>query len=554
MANGLVETLLELLSDPGAAAAQADLAQAAALGRQELSFRQRAAAAAFQLRQAKADGADDQEIAELEAELKKRNARLEAATAQAAAADLKRPLPDPKQAQVFGRAQGTVEKPPVTAAVLTASGQVAASVAAAANGTFHIAVEGDLTDVTLQLSDAAGRVLYRASQPVSIAAGTVLYLDVSLREPKQGPGPVPTEMRMPNLVGQSESVARALLRRMGVTNVEIVDQVADGEPGIVLAQVPRPTTVLQSDIKVSLLVRRASGERPAPAFLPGFIGRPRAEAEAKLREVGLPVTVKRQPDSGPPDIVLDQSPAEGTPLKQVRTVGLVVSEPREAPPETVVVPDVVGKSRDLALELLKATDLGAEVKDTADAGVPAGVTKQDPAAGTTVKRKSVVQITVNTPPVVQPNLVAVPTVTGGTSAEARRRLLALGLDIQVKSVPSTEPKGRVIAQDPAANARVRAGTVVTVPVSTGAAPTAASPGEHTALIRAMADDPRAEEAGLTTDRITTLFVTGEITEIDAARTLANAAPREIRTRLQLRTVAEATRFRAILAKAIRALD
>jgi hypothetical protein len=70
----------------------------------------------------------------------------------------------------------------------------------------------------------------------------------------------------------------------------------------------------------------------------------------------------------------------------------------------------------------------------------------------------------------------------------------------------------------------------------------------------MADDPRAEEAGLTTDRITMLFETGEITEIDAARTLAKAAPREIRTRLQLRTVAEATRFRAILAKAIRALD
>jgi beta-lactam-binding protein with PASTA domain len=95
------------------------------------------------------------------------------------------------------------------------------------------------------------------------------------------------------------------------------------------------------------------------------------------------------------------------------------------------------------------------------------VTKQDPAAGTTVKRKSVVQITVNTPPVVQPDLVAVPTVTGGSSAEARRRLLAVGLDIQVKSVPSTEPKGRVIAQDPAANARVRAGTVVMVSVARG---------------------------------------------------------------------------------------
>ncbi len=553
MAKSIEETLTESFSDPVSAAAQSDLAQAAALARQELSFRQRAGAAAAQLRQAKADGADLQEIAVLEAEFNKRTARLEAAGIQFRAADVKRPAPDKALAQVFGRADGKVEKPPLTAAALSQEGEILAQAAAAANGAFHLTHEGDLDTVTLQLSDGEGRVLYRSKEAVTIPAGAVEYVDVSLEPPKPEPGPVPTNPKMPDLIGQTEGSAVALLCRIGISETKIVDTVAEGQPDIVIKQAPEAGTVLANDAVPVLTVRRAPSGTQDPTFLPGFIGSHISEAEAKLKELGLATSITRKVDDGEPNIVLGQFPAEGTPLKDVSTVALSVSRKQDSQSETVTVPDLVGKSRDVSVEILSATGLEAKVKLTIDAEAGEGVTAQKPAAGRIVTRGSAVTITVNTPPGSGAGRVAVPNVIGRKVDEAKRVLELLELQMEVQSKADEAPEGQVIDQAPKATARIKAGSTVLVTVSQGSGRRRRGSGDLAGLVREMARDPRSDDSGLTVERIETMLQSVDVVSLDDARALAETPVKAVRDRMKLSSQAAASRFRAILRKALRTL-
>lgn len=554
MEKGLQEALLELLTDPGTAAAQGDIAQAAALARQEVSFRQRTGAAAARLRRARENGADPEKIAALEALVRKRTARLEVAGVQARAADFKRPQPDDATAQVFGRAEGTVEKPPLTVAALSQGGDVLAHTFALDNGAFHLTHEGDLEDVTLQMSDDEGRVLFRLTDPVTIPAGTVAYFDVSLEPPKPEPGPVPTKPKMPDLIGQSEGVALALLRRIGRTDAKVVDKVAEGQPDVVIAQSPAAGADLTEETKIKLTVRRVKDDAPEIAYLPGFVGRTLAVAEAALKELGLEHTVKLRVDDGPPGLVLAQAPPEGTRLDKVEVVTLTVSQHRDKQPKTVVVPDVTGKPRDLALELLKAADLTAEIDAMADAGKPAGVIAQDPKAGTTVARGSAVTLTVNTPPEPKPGKVVVPALRGLARKDAVRLLEELQLEASIEGRHAAAPKGQVIRQEPEAGVRVEVGSRLALTASKGPLRRGEVDEDLDKLVKEMARDPRAEEGGMDSKRITAMLRGGEVEDLDAARAVAKASPTEVRDRLKLRSLKAASRFRAILRKALKKLD
>ena len=554
MAKDLEDILLKLLSTPGAAAAQADLAQAAALARQELSFHQRAGAAAARLRRAKADAADPAEIAALEVTLAQRTARLETATRQTDAANVKRPAPDKALAQVFGRATGAVEKPPLTLAAIGKSGEVAAQTVASKTGTFHLTAEGDLASITLQLSDAEGRVVFRSAEPVSVAAGSVLYFDATLDAPEPEPGPVPTRAKMPDLVGQGEGVAKALLDRLGATDIKISDKVADGQPGIVVDQSPKAGTALDDKSKITLTVRRAKGDEPDVIFMPGLIGSPLAEAKARLRTLGLSSSVKRKADDGPADIVLAQKPGEGTAIGDGDKLVLTVSQATDTAPETVIVPNLKEKSRDLAQQLLKATDLKASFSDTADTEAPAGVTAQDPEAGTVVKRKSTVQVTVNTPPETDPGKVIVPNLKGHDLRSALKLLKALQLEPDVETVTDAAPENQVIDQSPASGARVEKESGIDLTVSSGPKSDDGKQGDLTRLARDMELDPRMEDVGIDEDGVEARLRSGGVANLDGARALTELEPAEIRDRMKLRNLKTAASFRAILRKALKAFD
>jgi beta-lactam-binding protein with PASTA domain len=547
MSSGLETRLLDLLANPAAAAEQADLAQAAALRRQEIALRQRAGAAAARLRRAKEAGAPPEKTAALEALMKSRLARLDRTTRQAEAADIMRPKPDPQKAQVFGRTTGTVEKPPVTAAALSPEGKVLAASAAMANGSFHLATEGAFDRVTLQFSDAEGRALYRAAEPVTVEAGSVLLVEVALGAPKPEPGPVPTRLTMPDLVGQSEGVALALLDRLGL-KAEIEDRTEAGEPGIVLAQKPQAGTEIADGATVALTVRRAAGPSPGPQFLPGLVGKTRAEAETRLKELGLDAVVELRVDPGPAGIVLAQDPKEGTALAGLASVRLTVSEARSA--DALPVPDLRGRTEAAATDLLKALGFEVKVSTTQDPAAAEGVIAQDPAPGTLVKKGSTVAITVNAPPKQESGVVITPRLVGLDVAEARQLLKELGLDASEESVTDPAPRGRVLNQSPDAGTRLEPGKTVKLAVSTGRGRGRSGLDN---LRSAMARDVRAEETGIDARRLAKLFDAAGVTTLEGARALAELEPAALRDRLTLGSIAAARRFRAILRKALAGL-
>lgn len=550
MATGIETRFIELLNDPEAMALQADLAQAAALRRQEQAHRQRLGAAAARRRRAEELGLTEEEIAEAKADVSRRRERLAATMQRAEAADLRRPVPDRDRAQVFARFDGKPEAAPATLAALDAEGEVLARAAANEANSAHLAVEGTLKDVTLQVSDARGRVLYRTETLVTIPVGTIQYLEVSLKEPDPEPGPVPGVPRMPDLVGQSERVALTLLKRIGVSEPKVADRVEDGPPNIVLAQKPEPGTELAKGTKVSLEVRRAR-KGGQIRFMPGLIGTKQEEAERRLKALELKVAITLKVDSGPEGIVLDQDPKEGAPLEDITQAGLVISTRPEGGADRIRVPDLIGKTLAEATEILFALELKVKTREVQEAGKPAGVTAQTPDAGTVVGKGSSVALEVNSPPVTPPSLVILPSVIGQQRRTATKRLRELGLEVGAEELASPNPKGEVLEQDPEAGARLEKGTIVTLRYSTGAQEDGRA--DLMQVITAMARDPRAEKAGLTRVDIAKLFRAGRVEDVASARALSQRPDDEIQEALSLPTKTAAKRFGVILRKALKDL-
>jgi beta-lactam-binding protein with PASTA domain len=226
----------------------------------------------------------------------------------------------------------------------------------------------------------------------------VLYLDIPLGPPRPTPGPVPTEVTMPKLTGQSEGVALAVLHRLGRADVQVIDQIAEGQPGIVLAQVPKAGSVLVATSEITLTVRRAKDDpKPTEGVMPRLVGDSRDAAEQKLAQLKLEFKVELKPSDGLAGRVIAQEPAEGTPLDKVKEARLIVSQSLKtrADAPSVSVPDLVGKSRQAAQRALKAASLTATISETTDAQAAAGVTKQTPKAGSVVPHGTAVRLTVN---------------------------------------------------------------------------------------------------------------------------------------------------------------
>jgi serine/threonine-protein kinase len=91
------------------------------------------------------------------------------------------------------------------------------------------------------------------------------------------------------------------------------------------------------------------------------------------------------------------------------------------------------------------------------------VVRQRPAAGTELEREQVVSLTVSR----GRERVAAPTLVGLREAQAGARLRSAGLKANAVRVASSEPAGTVVAQNPAAGARVPRGSTVRINVSRG---------------------------------------------------------------------------------------
>jgi eukaryotic-like serine/threonine-protein kinase len=134
---------------------------------------------------------------------------------------------------------------------------------------------------------------------------------------------------------------------------------------------------------------------------------------------------------------------------------------------TVAVPYVEGLRQAQAESAIEEDGLVHRVQQVSSSDVEEGVViSQDPDEGTRVERNSVVTIQVSSG---RPK-VRIPVVVGQTRDSAVRELTALGLEVRVVEVNSSEDEGDVTGQQPPAGVTVVEGTIVRINVSKGPRP------------------------------------------------------------------------------------
>lgn len=197
--------------------------------------------------------------------------------------------------------------------------------------------------------------------------------------------------------------------------------------------------------------------------VPNVEDRPRSEVIAELEDLDLLVTVNEEAN---PDIARDNAirinPAPGSQLQRNSTVILTVSSGREI----TEVPDVVGLSLEDASRAL--SDAGLSMSDSVEeeessADNTGRVTQQNPPAGSQLSRGSRVTVTVGT----GPRMIRVPSnLVGQDIEDVRSTLDAMGFNVQVENVDSTETDGQVLSVSDEGN-EIPADSTVTVRVSNG---------------------------------------------------------------------------------------
>jgi beta-lactam-binding protein with PASTA domain len=132
-------------------------------------------------------------------------------------------------------------------------------------------------------------------------------------------------------------------------------------------------------------------------------------------------------------------------------------------PPGVKVPNVVGLAAADALKRLQASRLAATLTQTASAQAPGTVLAQRPEAGGRAKpgTKVVLEVAKGRAS------VSVPNVVGRSQQDAAAALQQAGLRARAVQVPSSQAKGTVIAESPAAGRKVAQGSTVRLNVSRG---------------------------------------------------------------------------------------
>ena len=194
--------------------------------------------------------------------------------------------------------------------------------------------------------------------------------------------------------------------------------------------------------------------------VPDVVGRSAQGATATLERRGFEVSPQSvESDDVARGRVVSQDPSSGQEVSEGSVVTIAVS----TGPGEEVVPDVAGRSRDEATEVLEEAGFEVRPRRAYSDTVPEGdVIETDPAAGETATRGSRVSMVVSRG--VQP--VTVPDVTTLDRAAATRAIRDAGLSPVVEMEESDEEEpGQVLEQSPGPGSEVEEGSEVTIVVA-----------------------------------------------------------------------------------------
>src|SRR6476646_330374 len=204
-------------------------------------------------------------------------------------------------------------------------------------------------------------------------------------------------------------------------------------------------------------------ERNDTKDVPSLVGLSAAQARDKASTDGFTLETLSRPSGQPSGTVIDQAPQAGAGLEKGAQVMAIVSGGQAQ----VTVPKLTGSTATADEQLLESQGLTASQRSV-DSTKPKGiVVAQDPPDGTKVAKGTSVGLAVSS----GNGTVKVPAVQGTSQADAVSAITRAGLVPVVIQVPSQQAEGNVIAQDPAPNQQVRAGSKVRINVSGGPAST-----------------------------------------------------------------------------------
>ena len=199
--------------------------------------------------------------------------------------------------------------------------------------------------------------------------------------------------------------------------------------------------------------------RDTSKTVPNVVGNTLETAVSRLEDEGFKTEITRANDERPAGEVFEQDPGGGSEADEGSTVRIGVSQG----PATASVPNVVGSDEGDARSQL--TEAGFEVNSIqVFSDQPEGtVVAQNPTPGNEAQKGSSVRINVSK----GSGEVTVPDLVGQTEDAAKQQLMQLNLKANVDNVPSSEPKGTVVAQNPTAGSTARQGSLVRLNVSNG---------------------------------------------------------------------------------------
>ena len=205
------------------------------------------------------------------------------------------------------------------------------------------------------------------------------------------------------------------------------------------------------------------GSTPARVAVPDVTNMSAADAEARLEQADLRVSVQERSDATVPSgNVISTTPGAGTEVETESTVSLEVS----TGPEQAQVPQLRGLTEQEAERALSALELELDTNIARAPSLPEEldrVVDQNPSSGVGLSVGSTVRITLGTGPA----QVRVPDVVGQQVEVAQPNIEGAGFRVEVENIDSSQPRGEVVSTVPAGGSSVTEGDVVTLRVSNG---------------------------------------------------------------------------------------
>jgi beta-lactam-binding protein with PASTA domain len=345
-----------------------------------------------------------------------------------------------------------------------------------------VLVVGGIVAAVLLTRDDGKKTAPATTVVASTPTQTVTVSRATTPEPATSPSAAVGRVKLANVLGIPAATAVTRLRQQGLQPV--VRSVFSTKPrGIVAAQKPGPGTQVAKGATVALSVSKGQPAKPVP----DVVGQEESQAVALLKSSGFEATVQRVPSDQPKDMVVAQKPKAGekaqggtkvlinvsagapssSPATSAQATTARAAAPSPQPssasrPQTVTVPDVVGKTLQQARLALRNAGLVTAIKYVPSAEPSGTVVAQARQPGSTAKRGDHMQINVSQGSEPASSLVAVPNVVGQDEATAQTRLQQAGFAPVVEDQPTSDPaqEGKVVDEQPAPGAKAPKGSQI----------------------------------------------------------------------------------------------